>query len=201
MIDIKIELKKYESAVIMRGALIMILSAPVVVALIKLQGLYLDETMIGLIAFTANMFGMMNYWLNKKLDYVQLHYLILTSYSLVVLGTAIGFFNGVDPIYLLMYFCLLINGCHLSAMVFSVKVKNIIKDKAKEEFDISNFDNKKQSIYGAAGMIGQVGTMAFYYFTDFEPMVVIVVLEIVKMLIFIPGERIRFHTVNRINSL
>ena len=187
-------LKKYQNIVIYRQALIMIVAAPIPAAMVKLQGSLLNEQTIAFIIISANVFAMTSMFLNR-----------LSCKTLFVLGNALSFmasygilfmyFNGFSDETIVVYFPVVqVLGLMLVGIA-SGKIKNNIKNKVGESFDLTKYETKKTSIASAATIIGQMLGVAFYTVSDVNPIIVLVTLETINTTVYGYAELQRWRIV------
>lgn len=173
-------LKSYERMVISRQFLIMLVAGPIPAALIKLQGTLLDETMISVTVMLINAFGLSSYWFAKYMDWKKVFLISHIGCVVCLVGFLLGFIHNVDPVLLILCFPTMMCFFLMLGGIYSSQMKNILKDKYKEEFDLGLFENKKKSAFSAAGFLGQAAGILFYMYFSLDALLIYLVLEIAK---------------------
>lgn len=193
--------KDYQNMVIYRQAMILLLAAPVPAAVVKLQGLLLNEQTIGLIMIAGNIFVMASHYINKFTNWKQLMLVSNAISATTSFGLLVGFMVGVEDKILVISFPIVMGLSFMLISLSSNKIKNIIKDKVGKDFDLGVYESKKASVTAFAAIVGQVLAIAFYTVVDINPMLVLVTLEVTKTVLFVVMEVQRYLLVCKIEKL
>lgn len=180
--------KRYCDAVIYRQGFMMLLVGPTMGAMTKLQGSLLTEEMLMIVMMVGSVYSMCAYQISKALKWNTIFMLSLAGNAVCTIGLFLGYMANV-PTETLVFIFPISNGLFmLMGGIYGSMVKNIIKDKAKDIFNIGLFENKKMSVGAICGLIGQ-GT-AVFSFATFEVNLIwmVAVLELVKTAIFYTTE-------------
>lgn len=192
--------KDYMETVIVRQSIIILLSAPLPAAMIKLQGSLLDEMTIGVMIILGNLISMMAFAFNK-MKYETVFKISHIGAVLSVMGLVIGYLMEVDVVYLIFVFPVMMNGFLFLAGVYSQKFKNIVKDKLKEEFDLGYFENTKTSVTSVCAVLGQGLGILFYYFWDVNALLILVCIEVCKGVFWLVLEMKHYSLIKDIEKM
>ncbi|UPT53885.1 hypothetical protein [Vibrio phage phiKT1019] len=180
-------IEKYQRLVIYRQSLIMLIAAPVPAAMIKLQGELLNEQTIALIIILGNLFSMCGTQLNKlstKLLFIGGNVISVIA----VLGIVMMYLGEIGNSVIVVYFPIVSCMGFLLVGLASGQVNDAMKNKYKEEFDISHYNAKKASFASAAMVMGQGIALVFYNLVDVDPIMVLLFLETVNCVLYLIAE-------------
>lgn len=192
-------LNKYINLVVWRQAIIMMFAAPVPAALIKLQGMYLDSRTIAIIIIVGNIFAMGSWLLNK---YCSSKVLFIGGNLISILacgGIVWMYLSGVSDAIIIVFFPIVSGLGFIFVGLASEKIKNRLKERFQEGFDIAAYSSKKSSVQSGAMIIGQGVAVGFYSLNlNIDNMEILVVLESINCIVYMIAEFQRWSLVKKL---
>ena len=186
---------------IRRQAIILLLAAPVPAVLVKLQGTLLSSLMIVMLSVVASLYLMAS----EKLDTIKPKTLFVFGNILSTVGSGgslLLWFLGVEPLVIIIWIPVVAGLGFAALAVMSDQLKNILKDKYKEDFNQSSYDQKKKKYQGGASLVGQGLAAGFYMsFSNIDPLMVLVIIEAAKTAAFLIFEYQRWQLLKEMDII